>query len=59
MKYELANDARSRQRFVDEAKVGARIESEHVVEVIAEVSARAWESFPGSVVRLSWMTRIR
>lgn len=34
MKPELVTDAKSRQRFIDEAKVGARIESAHVVEVI-------------------------
>jgi len=34
MKTEVARDARFRERFVLEAKVGARIASEHVVEVL-------------------------
>ena len=34
MKPELVTDAKSRRRFIDEAKVGARIESEHIVDVI-------------------------
>jgi tRNA A-37 threonylcarbamoyl transferase component Bud32 len=46
MRTELVGDVRNRQRFVDEAKVGARIDSEHVVEVIAagvdEASAMPW-----------------
>jgi tRNA A-37 threonylcarbamoyl transferase component Bud32 len=33
MKPELAQDAQSRQRFELEAKIGARIESDHVVEI--------------------------
>lgn len=32
---QLVPDEKSRQRFVGEARVGARIESEHVVEVLA------------------------
>ena len=32
---EFVSDARSRQRFEQEARVGARIESEHVVQVLA------------------------
>lgn len=34
MSVELANNARARERFVLEARVGANIESEHVVEVV-------------------------
>ncbi len=32
---QLAPDVKSRQRFIDEARIGARIDSEHVVEVVA------------------------
>lgn len=32
---QLAPDAKSRQRFIDEARIGGRIDSEHVVEVVA------------------------
>ncbi|AUX44381.1 uncharacterized protein SOCE26_058450 [Sorangium cellulosum] len=35
MHAQLAQDARFRERFEQEARVGARIESEHVVEVVA------------------------
>jgi tRNA A-37 threonylcarbamoyl transferase component Bud32 len=34
MHHDVAGDARSRERFVAEAQVGSRIESDHVVEVI-------------------------
>ena len=34
MHAELAPDARMRERFIQEARVGAQIESEHVVEVV-------------------------
>jgi serine/threonine protein kinase len=43
---QLAPDPRSRQRFVDEARIGGRIDSEHVVEVVAagidEASGAPW-----------------
>lgn len=43
---QLIADARSRARFADEATIGARIDSEHVVEVVAagvdETSGMPW-----------------
>ncbi|MBL8916849.1 MAG: serine/threonine protein kinase [Archangium sp.] len=43
---QLVPDPRSRQRFVDEARIGGRIDSEHVVEVVAagidEASGAPW-----------------
>ena len=36
----LLTDAKAAERFLQEAKVGARVESEHVVEVIAAGVAR-------------------
>jgi len=37
----LLADAKAAERFLQEAKVGARVESEHVVEVIAAGVVRA------------------
>src|SRR6188768_1119814 len=35
MQPQLVPDERSRQRFLEEARIGSRIQSEHVVQVVA------------------------